>query len=181
MLFCKAIPRCCRRFLHAVAAIACFSLATLVEPLLLLASPGEWACVESTIPPVSFQTRFIYRPLIFIYIRLDSSHSQMTGLTKLIDLNFLTSTHLQEPPYHNESTASLLLSEVKHCRARLVLRWGTTLESLVWFFWSILPDDLCWSGGVLLWWLVVVTDSGASRGVLPTQRVARDSTSDSVK
>ena len=35
----------------------------------------------------------------------------------------------QERPYHNDSTASRLLSEVKHCRAWLVLRWGTTLES----------------------------------------------------
>ena len=42
----------------------------------------------------------------------------------------------QERPYHNDSTASRLLSEVKHCRARLVLRWGTTLESLVLFFCS---------------------------------------------
>ncbi|KAL7496605.1 hypothetical protein ACHAWT_009281 [Skeletonema menzelii] len=41
---------------------------------------------------------------------------------------------LQERPYHSDSTASRLLSEVKHCRARLVLRWGTTLESLVLFF-----------------------------------------------
>ncbi|KAL7442174.1 hypothetical protein ACHAXH_007299 [Discostella pseudostelligera] len=40
----------------------------------------------------------------------------------------------QERPYHSDSTASRLLSEVKHCRARLVLRWGTTLESLVLFF-----------------------------------------------
>ena len=40
----------------------------------------------------------------------------------------------QERPYHNDSTASRLLSEVKHCRARLVLQWGTTLESLVLFF-----------------------------------------------
>lgn len=42
----------------------------------------------------------------------------------------------QERPYHSDSTASRLLSEVKHCRARLVLRWGTTLESLVLFFYS---------------------------------------------
>jgi hypothetical protein len=42
----------------------------------------------------------------------------------------------QERPYHNDSTASRLLSEVKHCRARLVLRWGTTLESRVLFFCS---------------------------------------------
>ena len=40
----------------------------------------------------------------------------------------------QERPYHNDSTASRLLSEVKHCRAVLVLRWGTTLESTVLFF-----------------------------------------------
>ena len=32
--------------------------------------------------------------------------------------------------YHDDSTASRLLSEVKHRRAQLVLRWGTTLESL---------------------------------------------------
>ncbi len=42
--------------------------------------------------------------------------------------------HRQERPYHSDSTASRLLSEVKHRRARLVLRWGTTLESLVLFF-----------------------------------------------
>eukprot|EP00970_Alexandrium_tamarense_P004427 scaffold753_cov199-Alexandrium_tamarense.AAC.3 len=36
----------------------------------------------------------------------------------------------KERPYHSDNTASRLLSEVKHCRARLVLRWGTTLESL---------------------------------------------------
>ena len=41
---------------------------------------------------------------------------------------------LQERPYHDDSTASRLLSEVKHRRARLVLRWGTTLESWVLFF-----------------------------------------------
>ena len=40
----------------------------------------------------------------------------------------------QERPYYSDSTASRLLSEVKHCQARLVLRWGTTLESLVLFF-----------------------------------------------
>ena len=40
----------------------------------------------------------------------------------------------QERPYNHESTASRLLSEVKHDLARLVLRWGTTLESLVLFF-----------------------------------------------
>ncbi|KAL7494948.1 hypothetical protein ACHAWT_003552 [Skeletonema menzelii] len=45
-----------------------------------------------------------------------------------------SSLFYQERPYHSDSTASRLLSEVKHCRARLVLRWGTTLESLVLFF-----------------------------------------------
>jgi hypothetical protein len=34
----------------------------------------------------------------------------------------------QERPYNHDSTASRLLSEVKHDLARLVLRWGTTLE-----------------------------------------------------
>jgi hypothetical protein len=42
--------------------------------------------------------------------------------------------HFQERPYHVESTASRLLSEVKQRRAWLVLRWGTTLESQVLFF-----------------------------------------------
>ena len=42
----------------------------------------------------------------------------------------------QERPYHDDNTASRLLSEVKHHRARLVLRWGTTLESRVLFFCS---------------------------------------------
>jgi hypothetical protein len=46
----------------------------------------------------------------------------------LIPINY------QERPYHDDSTASRLLSEVKHRRARLVLRWGTTLESRVLFF-----------------------------------------------
>ena len=40
----------------------------------------------------------------------------------------------QERPYQDDSTASRLLSEVKHPRAWLVLRWGTTLESQVLFF-----------------------------------------------
>ena len=40
----------------------------------------------------------------------------------------------QVVPYNNDSTASRLLSEVKHCLARLVLRWGTTLESREYYF-----------------------------------------------
>jgi hypothetical protein len=38
--------------------------------------------------------------------------------------------------HHHDSTASRSLCEVKHGRARLVLRWGTTLESRVLFFLS---------------------------------------------
>ena len=41
---------------------------------------------------------------------------------------------MQERPYQDDSTASRPLSEVKHLRVRLVLRWGTTLESLMLFF-----------------------------------------------
>ena len=44
----------------------------------------------------------------------------------------------QERPYNRDSTASRLLSEVKHNLARLVLRWGTTLEYLVLFFYLLL-------------------------------------------
>jgi hypothetical protein len=40
----------------------------------------------------------------------------------------------QERPYKHDSTASRPLSEVKHALAVLVLRWGTTLESTVLFF-----------------------------------------------
>ena len=40
----------------------------------------------------------------------------------------------QERPYNHDSTASRLLSEVKHDLVRLVLRWGTTLEYLMLFF-----------------------------------------------
>ena len=41
---------------------------------------------------------------------------------------------IQDRPYNDDNTASRLLSEVKHHLARLVLRWGTTLESLVLIF-----------------------------------------------
>jgi hypothetical protein len=47
-------------------------------------------------------------------------------ITKIRALN-------RERPYQHDSTASRLLSEVKHVRAWLVLRWGTTLESQVLF------------------------------------------------
>ena len=46
--------------------------------------------------------------------------------------------HKQERPYNYDSTASRLLSKVKHDLTRLELRWGTTLESLVLFFYLFL-------------------------------------------
>ena len=52
---------------------------------------------------------------------------------KIINISVLSALR-NDHRYHSDSTASRLLSEVKHCRARLVLRWGTTLESLVLFF-----------------------------------------------
>ena len=45
-----------------------------------------------------------------------------------------------ERPYQHDSTASRLLSEVKHVRAWLVLRWGTTLESQVLFSFCLFPS-----------------------------------------
>ena len=50
------------------------------------------------------------------------------------DVIVVDSAITQERPYHDDNTASRLFSEVKHHRARLVLRWGTTLESRVLFF-----------------------------------------------
>ena len=43
---------------------------------------------------------------------------------------------LRERPYHLDSTASRQICEVKRGRARLVLRWVTTLELRVLFFFS---------------------------------------------
>ena len=48
----------------------------------------------------------------------------------------------QVVPYHDDSTASRLLSEVKHHRARLVLRWGTTLESREYYFFANISFQL---------------------------------------
>eukprot|EP00980_Cylindrotheca_fusiformis_P010643 scaffold2366_cov115-Cylindrotheca_fusiformis.AAC.17 len=48
-------------------------------------------------------------------------HSRLTRLN--------LDTNQWERPYQHDSTASRPLSEVKHVRAWLVLRWGTTLES----------------------------------------------------
>ena len=49
-------------------------------------------------------------------------------------LRHVMTSRVQERPYHNKSTASRLLSEVKYCQALLVLQWGTMLESWVLFF-----------------------------------------------
>ena len=49
------------------------------------------------------------------------------------DIIFNCCMELRERPYQHDSTTSRLLCEVKHVRARLVLRWGTTLESRVLF------------------------------------------------
>jgi hypothetical protein len=46
-------------------------------------------------------------------------------------LYFRFSSNVQARPYNDDSTASRPLCEVKHHLARLVLRWGTTLESRV--------------------------------------------------
>ena len=61
----------------------------------------------------------------------------------LLLLNYILRNvlYIQERPHHSDSTASRLLSEVKHCRARLLLRWGTTLESLVLFFLTFYPSS----------------------------------------
>ena len=67
-------------------------------------------------------------------ISSDSMSNVVATLKIRVVYIFKICTYRQERPYHDDSTASRLLSEVKHRRARLVLRWGTTLESLVLFF-----------------------------------------------
>ena len=74
---------------------------------------------------------------------------------------FRWTQEVQERPYHDDSTASRLLSEVKHRRARLVLRWGTTLESRVLFFClferkNVIPTDKSNRQYVLLLFLAQV-------------------------
>jgi hypothetical protein len=48
----------------------------------------------------------------------------------------------QERPYHDDCNAPRLLSEAKYCRARLALRWGTTLESRVLFLLLLCHDGV---------------------------------------
>ena len=55
-------------------------------------------------------------------------------------------TSRRERPYQHDSTASRLLIEVKHVRAWLVLRWGTTLESQVLFSFILLDGDFVGGG-----------------------------------
>ena len=58
-----------------------------------------------------------------------------TTSTKMAAIHSVNKPHcIQDRPYNDDNTASRLLSEVKHHLARLVLRWGTTLESLVLIF-----------------------------------------------
>ena len=63
-------------------------------------------------------------------------------MTKVQDYVYVVgagdSVDRQERPYQHDSTTSRPLCEVKDARARLVLRWGTTLESRVLFFWPFL-------------------------------------------
>ena len=42
-----------------------------------------------------------------------------------------------ERPYNRENTASRLICEVKHVLAWIVVRWGTTREVRVLFFFSL--------------------------------------------
>jgi hypothetical protein len=65
-----------------------------------------------------------------------SSKSSTSSTVLVLVVGSRTTSKLsqQERPYHDDSTASRPLCEVKHHRARLVLRWGTTLESRVLFF-----------------------------------------------
>jgi hypothetical protein len=63
------------------------------------------------------------------WMDMGEEEMQATGVCDCVGV-----TSQQERPYQHDSTASRLLSEVKRVRARLVLRWGTTLESRVLFF-----------------------------------------------
>ena len=79
---------------------------------------------------------FIY--LVFYLFMISKNGSTYVRLPNIRTVKrfvyvFIPKVH-QERPYHVESTASRLLSEVKQRRAWLVLRWGTTLESQVLFF-----------------------------------------------
>ena len=70
----------------------------------------------------------------------------------------------QERPYNHDSTASRLLSEVKHDLARLVLRWGTTLESLVLFFFFLSFFNV--GGWCYKWVIIEKAHYSSTRGVM---------------
>jgi hypothetical protein len=71
-------------------------------------------------------------------MRNDPSIKVMCLASELRDYGFGSGMTYWERPYQHDSTASRPLSEVKHVRAWLVLRWGTTLESQVLFsFWRL--------------------------------------------
>ena len=86
---------------------------------------------------------------VFVDIRL-KSHCHL--------LSIAVTPSQQERPYHDDSTASRLLSEVKHRRARLVLRWGTTLESRVLFF--CYYYYFCRGRSLFLLWIVPKNSAG---------------------
>ena len=67
----------------------------------------------------------------------DGSFEETGHAYNLRIYNDASVSNFRERPYQHDSTASRLLSEVKHVRAQLVLRWGTTLES--WVLFSFCP------------------------------------------
>ena len=74
-------------------------------------------------------------------------------------------SNLRERPYQHDSTASRLLSEVKHVRAWLVLRWGTTLESqvlfsffvFIWYF-LLFWESIYFSSSSSIYYLIYLSD-----------------------
>ncbi len=58
----------------------------------------------------------------------------INGTATRLSIGRLYLMNTYERSYHSDSTASRLLSKVKHNRARLVLRWENMLGSLVLFF-----------------------------------------------
>ena len=73
------------------------------------------------------------------YCTVDVVHTRMNDHL----FNSDGASHHRDRPYQHDSTASRLLSEVKHVRVRLVLRWGTTLESLMLISFCFLPEKFC--------------------------------------
>ena len=59
--------------------------------------------------------------------RMEGKYTNFSCL--LQSIKQVNGTVVKKTPYQNDSTASCLLSEVKHYQANLVLQWGTTFES----------------------------------------------------